>query len=87
MKIFEHAFRYLLPLRSFIEFIFFQNFVQDFASTSREDVFSGPDKIMLLNQVICQHFIRQGMLDIVDELVAVSNSYFTYIHVDCHDKS
>nr|XP_018898843.1 PREDICTED: protein RMD5 homolog A [Bemisia tabaci] len=47
-----------------------RNFVQDFASTSREDVFSGPDKIMLLNQVICQHFIRQGMLDIVDELVA-----------------
>ncbi|KAG8323541.1 E3 ubiquitin-protein transferase rmnd5a [Homalodisca vitripennis] len=44
------------------------NFVSDFASTSREDVFSGPEKIMLLNQVICQHFYRQGMLDIAQEL-------------------
>ncbi|XP_075223460.1 required for meiotic nuclear division 5 protein souji [Lycorma delicatula] len=45
-----------------------RNFVADFASTSREEVFSGPEKTMLLNQVICQHFYRQGMLDIADEL-------------------
>jgi hypothetical protein len=34
-------------------------------------VFSGPDKVQLLNQVICQHFYRQGMLDIADELAQV----------------
>lgn len=45
-----------------------RNFVSDFASTSREDVFSTPEKVHLLNQVICQHFYRQGMLDIADEL-------------------
>ncbi|PSN47622.1 Protein RMD5 A [Blattella germanica] len=45
-----------------------RNFVSDFASTSREDVFSGSEKVQLLNQVICQHFYRQGMLDIADEL-------------------
>ncbi|XP_067008364.1 E3 ubiquitin-protein ligase RMND5A [Anabrus simplex] len=45
-----------------------RNFVSDFASTSREDVFSAPEKVQLLNQVICQHFYRQGMLDIADEL-------------------
>ncbi|PNF29275.1 RMD5-like protein A [Cryptotermes secundus] len=45
-----------------------RSFVADFASTSREDVFSGSDKVQLLNQVICQHFYRQGMLDIADEL-------------------
>ncbi|XP_046386792.1 E3 ubiquitin-protein ligase RMND5A [Ischnura elegans] len=45
-----------------------RNFVADFASTSREDVFSGPEKVQLLNQVICQHFYRQGMLDIAEEL-------------------
>ncbi|XP_043488427.1 E3 ubiquitin-protein ligase RMND5A isoform X1 [Polistes fuscatus] len=45
-----------------------RNFIADFASTSREDVFSGPEKSHLLNQVICQHFYRQGMLDIADEL-------------------
>jgi hypothetical protein len=34
-------------------------------------VFSAPDKVQLLNQVICQHFYRQGMLDIADELAQV----------------
>ena len=48
-----------------------RNFISDFASTSREDVFSGPEKTALLNQVIFQHFYRQGMLDIADELAAV----------------
>ncbi|XP_014213776.1 protein RMD5 homolog A isoform X4 [Copidosoma floridanum] len=47
-----------------------RNFIADFASTSREDVFSGAEKTHLLNQVICQHFYRQGMLDIADELAA-----------------
>ncbi|XP_069671462.1 E3 ubiquitin-protein ligase RMND5A isoform X2 [Periplaneta americana] len=45
-----------------------RNFVSDFASTSREDVFSGAEKVQMLNHVICQHFYRQGMLDIADEL-------------------
>lgn len=49
-----------------------RNFTADFASTSREDVFSGPEKSHLLNQVICQHFYRHGMLDIAAELAAVS---------------
>ena len=52
-------------------FFLSQSFVADFASTSREDVFSSPDKVQLLNQVICQHFYRQGMLDIADELAQV----------------
>ncbi|XP_043273816.1 E3 ubiquitin-protein ligase RMND5A isoform X2 [Venturia canescens] len=47
-----------------------RNFISDFASTSREDVFAGPEKTQLLNQVIFQHFYRQGMLDIADELAA-----------------
>lgn len=45
-----------------------RNFVSDFASTSREDVFSSPDKVMLLNRIICQHFYRQGSLEIADQL-------------------
>ncbi|EEB16344.1 conserved hypothetical protein [Pediculus humanus corporis] len=45
-----------------------RNFVSDFASTSKEDVFNGQEKIQLLNQVICQHFYRQGMLEIAEEL-------------------
>ena len=49
-----------------------RNFIADFASTSREDVFAGVEKAHLLNQVICQHFYRQGMLDIADELASVN---------------
>ena len=36
-----------------------RNFVADFDSTSRDDVFSGPTKEQLLNEVILQHFYRQ----------------------------
>jgi hypothetical protein len=48
-----------------------QNFVSDFASTSREEVFAGTEKGQLLNKVICQHFYRQGLLDIAEEIAKV----------------
>ncbi|GFY73126.1 e3 ubiquitin-protein ligase RMND5A [Trichonephila inaurata madagascariensis] len=46
-----------------------KNFVADFASTSNEDVFQGTENSKLLNQVISEHFLRQGMLDIAEELI------------------
>uniref|UniRef100_T1IIW7 RING-Gid-type domain-containing protein n=1 Tax=Strigamia maritima TaxID=126957 RepID=T1IIW7_STRMM len=46
-----------------------RNFTADFGTTSAEEVFEGSDKAQLLNQVICEHFYRQGMLDIGEELV------------------
>jgi len=45
-----------------------RNFVADFDSTSRDDVFSGPTKEQLLNEVILQHFYRQGQLHISEAL-------------------
>uniref|UniRef100_A0A8D8RI17 Protein RMD5 homolog A n=1 Tax=Cacopsylla melanoneura TaxID=428564 RepID=A0A8D8RI17_9HEMI len=45
-----------------------RNFVSDFAVISKDDVFSGAASEDLLNQVICKHFYRQGLLDIADEL-------------------
>lgn len=48
--------------------------MSDFASTSREEVFAGVTKVQLLNKVICQHFYRQGMLDIAEELAKVRTS-------------
>lgn len=45
-----------------------RNFVSDFAVISKDNVFSGPESEELLNQVICKHFYRQGMLEIADEL-------------------
>lgn len=48
-----------------------RNFVSDFAATSREEVFNNSYKIELINKVICQHFYRQGMHDVADELAKV----------------
>lgn len=45
-----------------------RNFVSDFAATSRDDLFSSPEKINLMNKVICQHYYRQGMHDVAEEL-------------------
>nr|CAH7735717.1 unnamed protein product [Callosobruchus chinensis] len=45
-----------------------RNFVADFNATTREDVFASQEKINLINKVICQHFYRQGMHDVADEL-------------------
>ncbi|XP_050530561.1 E3 ubiquitin-protein transferase RMND5B-like isoform X1 [Daktulosphaira vitifoliae] len=45
-----------------------RNFISDFAATSREDVFSSQKKTDLVNHIISQHFYRQGMWDIADEL-------------------
>lgn len=45
-----------------------RNFVSDFAVISKDNVFSGSESEDLLNEVICKHFYRQGMLDIADEL-------------------
>lgn len=48
-----------------------QNFVSDFDATTREDFFEEPKNAVLLNQIICQHFYRLGMLDIADEVLKV----------------
>ncbi|KAL3173696.1 hypothetical protein MRX96_041507 [Rhipicephalus microplus] len=45
-----------------------KNFVPDFWATSNEDVFDRSDKKKALNQVIVEHLLRQGMLDIAEEL-------------------
>ncbi|CAH1176938.1 unnamed protein product [Phaedon cochleariae] len=45
-----------------------RNFVADFSATSREDTFHSAEKLQLMNQVICQHFCRQGMHDVAEEL-------------------
>lgn len=45
-----------------------RNFVSDFSATSREDIFSSPEKVNLINKVICQHYYRQGMHDVAEEL-------------------
>ncbi|KAF5276027.1 hypothetical protein FQA39_LY00823 [Lamprigera yunnana] len=45
-----------------------RNFTADFAITSRDDIFGNSEKISLLNKVVYQHFCRQGMQDVANEL-------------------
>lgn len=48
-----------------------RNFVTDFSATSREDVFGTPEKINLINKVICEHFCRHGLREVAQELAKV----------------
>jgi len=45
--------------------------VTDFSSIITEGAFEGEDKKILLNEVVSEHFMRQGMLDIADSLIQV----------------
>ncbi|XP_060523943.1 E3 ubiquitin-protein ligase RMND5A isoform X1 [Cylas formicarius] len=45
-----------------------RNFTADFAACSRDDVFNHPEKIQIINKIICQHYYRQGMHDVADVL-------------------
>lgn len=45
-----------------------RNFVTDYDSTSREDIFKPADQQKRLNEVILQHFYRHGQLEISDTL-------------------
>lgn len=46
-----------------------KNFVSDFSTTGNEEVFNASENVKLLNRVISEHFLRQGMLDIAEELI------------------
>lgn len=46
-----------------------RNFVNDFSSVIVDRAFDGQEKAMLLNEVVCEHFMRQGMLDVADSIV------------------
>ncbi|CAG2175956.1 unnamed protein product [Oppiella nova] len=45
-----------------------KNFICDYASVSNDSVFESPANTIILNQVIVEHFLRQGMLDIAEQL-------------------
>lgn len=62
---------YLFPL---------QNFISDFDATCKRDIFDDPKNVTFLNHIICQHFYRQGDLDIADELVKVSKYEIVIIY-------
>lgn len=50
-----------------------RNMTGDFTATSRIDLFESESNIKLLDNIIAQHFHRQGMDDIAETLIKVSN--------------
>ena len=45
-----------------------RHFAADYDSTSREEVFAGKEQQRRLNEVVLQHFYRQGQLNLSDVL-------------------
>ncbi|XP_064630034.1 E3 ubiquitin-protein ligase RMND5A-like isoform X2 [Lineus longissimus] len=50
-----------------------RNFVSDFGAVVSDPTFEGPEKRSQLNAVICEHFLRQGMLDTAEQLIRDAN--------------
>lgn len=46
-----------------------KNFTGDYSCMERKGTWADPESKNLLNKVIVEHFLRKGMLDIVDELI------------------
>ncbi|CAG2122904.1 unnamed protein product, partial [Medioppia subpectinata] len=45
-----------------------KNFISDYASVNNDTVFESAANTQILNQVIVEHFLRQGMLEIAEQL-------------------
>ena len=52
-----------------------QNFVVDNTTCSQPGVFDG-ENATLLNEVVCEHLLRQGRLDIAEQMTKVSKPCF-----------
>lgn len=61
-------------------FCAFQNFVTDFSAVFTESALEKEDCKSLLNQIICEHFLRQGKLDIAEALNEVE-SYCSFTEI------
>ncbi|RWS28408.1 Protein RMD5-like protein [Leptotrombidium deliense] len=46
-----------------------KNFTADFDAVGNEAFLDDPSKVQIINQVIVEHFLRQGMLEIAEELI------------------
>ncbi|XP_055381282.1 E3 ubiquitin-protein ligase RMND5A [Condylostylus longicornis] len=49
-----------------------RNFVSDFSATTRTDFLQDKSNVELLNKIIAQHYYRQGMDDVAQELLSES---------------
>ena len=54
-----------------------QSFVSDFGSVLTDSAFDKELNVQEINQVIYEHFLRQGQLDIAQSLITVSKRHVT----------
>lgn len=52
--------------------IVLQNFVSELIDLNQDPTYGNEDRMKLLNTVVFEHFLRQGMLDIAENLSQVS---------------
>ena len=53
-------------------FFTFQNFVSDYSAIITDPTaFNNYEKKCQINSVVCEHFLRQGMLEIAEDLINV----------------
>lgn len=50
-----------------------KNFISEFGNLPQIDLIDTQDKKKLLNQVICEHFLRRGRIDVADCLIREAN--------------
>ena len=56
--------------------------MSDFSAIITEGACEGERNQHLLNEVVCEHFLRQGMLDIAEALNEVSMQYPYLCRID-----
>lgn len=61
----------MYPGQFMIHFLVFQNFDSDISSVGIDGCWQA-DSQRLLNEVMVEHFFRQGMLDVAEELCQVT---------------
>jgi len=72
MFVYKRLWHHFLSKFSSLRLVLFQNFVAEFSAVFTESAFEKEDCRELLNEIICEHFLRQGKLDIAEALNEVS---------------
>ena len=63
-------------LHTRVTFTCFQHFVSDFSAVVGGDTLKSEENVQDMNRVICEHFLRHGMLDTAQCLIKVKYSEF-----------
>ena len=73
LTVFTLMHHYIVVLEIYNCHLMFQNFVSDYSAIITDPTaFNNHEKKCQINSVVCEHFLRQGMLEIAEDLIHVS---------------